>query len=163
VGKSVHDALMKNFRALRALPLKASSLTPQKGYASWVNLTLMLAQKAGAVPWRLEHLPGVDEQTAFVGVDLGHDHQADRSNLALTLVDHHGCPIRAKLLPLSRNNEHITAGILARELPRLLGSQHRDFTQVIIHRDGRYMEGEIKSSGSPASTKEALITPAGFQ
>jgi hypothetical protein len=50
-----------------------------------------------------------------------------------------GVLIGAKVLPLSRNDERIAAGIIARELPRLLYSQHRDFTQVIIHRDGRYM------------------------
>ncbi len=144
VDKNGHDELMKNFRGLRALPLKSSSLTPRKGYSSWINLTLMLAQKAGAVPWRLERLPGVDGQTVFVGVDLGHDHQADRSNLAMTLIDHHGRPIASKVLHLSRNDERIAVGIIARELPRLLYGQHRDFAQVIIHRDGRYMEGEIE-------------------
>jgi hypothetical protein len=42
-----------------------------------------------------------------------------------------------------RNDERIAVGTVARELPRLIyGQAGRDPTQVIIHRDGRYMKGE---------------------
>jgi hypothetical protein len=37
--------------------------------------------KARAVPWDLADLPGADEQTVFVGIDLGHDHARDRSQI----------------------------------------------------------------------------------
>ena len=42
---------------------------------------MSLAQKARAVPWDLADLPGADEQTVFVGIDLGHDHARDRSQI----------------------------------------------------------------------------------
>ncbi len=143
IDKNAHDALMRQFRGLKALPLKFSSLTLRTGYPSWINLALMLAQKAGAVPWCLESLPGVDEQTVFVGIDLGHDHRADRSHLAITLVDHRGCPLDARVSHCPRNDERIAVGAVARDLPPLIYRQAgRDPTQVIIHRDGRYMKGE---------------------
>jgi hypothetical protein len=143
IDKNGHDALMRQFRGLKALPLKSSSLTLRTGYPGWINLALMLAQKAGAVPWCLENLPGVDEQTVFVGIDLGHDHRADKSHLAITLVDHRGCPLEAKVSHCPRNDERIAVGTIARDLPRLIYRQAgRNPTQVIIHRDGRYMQGE---------------------
>jgi hypothetical protein len=143
IDKIRHDALMRQFRGLKALPLKSSSLTLRAGYPGWINLALTLSQKAGAIPWCLQMLPGVDDQTVFVGIDLGHDHRGDRSNLAITLVDHCGCPLDASVTRCPRNDERIAVDMVARELPRLI--YHRtglDPTQVIIHRDGRYLPGE---------------------
>ena len=72
MAKPEHDRVMRQFRRMKALPLRASNLPGGSGaFATWVNLTLNLAQKAGAVPWDLADLPGVDKQTVFVGIDLG--------------------------------------------------------------------------------------------
>lgn len=141
--KHLHDNLMKQFRGMRAVPLKPSSLTKQKGYPAWVNLTLRLAQKAGAIPWDLVDVPGVDASTVFVGVDLGHDHKRNVSHVAFTLIDYRGRPVDWSVCRCSRNNERIPTDLLAVELRRFL--YHQDGlapSQVIVHRDGRYLPGE---------------------
>src|SRR5262249_46712386 len=47
MAKPEHDRLMRQFRRMKALPLRASKLSGGSGaFATWVNLTLSLAQKA---------------------------------------------------------------------------------------------------------------------
>jgi hypothetical protein len=141
--KHLHDNLMKQFHSIRAVPLKPSSLTKQKGYPAWVNLTLKLAQKAGAIPWDLVDVPGVDESTVFVGVDLGHDHKNEVSHVAFTLIDCRGRPVDRFLRRCRRNNERIPTDLLTVELPQFLSRLDRPApSQVIVHRDGRYLLGE---------------------
>jgi hypothetical protein len=143
--KEIHDEVMQQFRGMRALPLKPSSLSAAKGLPSWLNLTLMLAQKAGAVPWLLHDLPGTDDKTVFVGVDLGHNHRVGRSRLALTLFTHEGRPLGFRTLDFRENNERIPDHVLAHDLPRFILDYGRIPTQVIVHRDGRYFEGEDRA------------------
>lgn len=144
MAKPEHDRLMRQFRRMKALPLRASTLTGGSGaFAAWVNLTLYLAQKAGAVPWDLADLPGVDEQTVFVGIDLGHDHARDRSRIAFTLFDHRGRPVDNHVVPRGRNDERIPSDVLHDDLPRFIFNRVGEApTQVIVHRDGRYLAGE---------------------
>lgn len=142
--KAQHDQLMCQFRRMKALPLQVSTLAGGSGaFPAWVNLTLSLAQKAGAVPWDLTDLPGVDHRTVFVGIDLGHDHARDRSQIAFTLLDHRGRPVDCHVVPSVRNNERIPLDVLHRDLPRFIFN--RDLAppeQVVVHRDGRYLAGE---------------------
>lgn len=142
--KPKHDRLMRQFRRMKALPVRASKLAGGSGaFATWVNLTLSLAQKAGAVPWDLADLPGVDEQTVFVGIDLGHNHARDRSQIAFTLFDHRGRPIDNHIVPCRQNDERIPSDVLHSDLPRFIFNRDREApTQVIVHRDGRYLAGE---------------------
>ncbi len=144
MAKPEHDRLMRQFRRMKAFPLRASSLTGGSGaFATWVNLTLSLAQKAGAVPWDLSDLPGVDEQTVFVGIDLGHDHARDRSQIAFTLFDHRGRPVDNHVVRCGRNDERISSDVLHRDLRRFIFDRGGETpTQVIVHRDGRYLAGE---------------------
>ena len=105
MAKPEHDQLMRQFRRMKALPIKFSSIANRSGSVEravdpkWLNLTLMLAQKAGAVPWDIANLPDVDEQTVFVGIDLGHDHARDRSQIAFTLFGHRGRPADNCVVP----------------------------------------------------------------
>jgi hypothetical protein len=69
-------------------PLDISTL--EDSFPSWLSITVRLAQRAGGIPWDLMNLPGVDENTVFLGIDLGHNHKEDKSNLAMTLFDHQG-------------------------------------------------------------------------
>lgn len=141
--KPVHDQLMSQFRRMRALPLLASNLRGgNNAFPTWVNLTLSIAQKAGAVPWDLIALPGVDEHTIFVGIDLGHNHERNRSQIAFTLFNYQGRPVNQWVVPCSRNDERIRRDVLF-ELTRFISEGNRPMpTQVIIHRDGRYLDGE---------------------
>jgi hypothetical protein len=144
MAKPEHDYLMRQFRRMRALPLRASKLSGRsESLATWVNITLILAQKAETVPWDLADLPGVDEQTVFVGIDLGRDHARDRSQIAFTLFDHRGRPANSCVVPCGRNDERISSDVFHRDLFRFIF--HRDGPaplQVIIHRDGRFLPGE---------------------
>ncbi len=144
IAKPEHDRLMRQFRRMKAFPLRASSLTGGRGaFATWVNLTLSLAQKAGAVPWDLADLPGVDEQTVFVGIDLGHDHARDRSQIAFTLFDYRGRPVDNHVVRCGRNDERIPSDVLHGDLRRFIFDRDGETpTQVIVHRDGRYLAGE---------------------
>jgi hypothetical protein len=142
VQKEIRDELLQQFRGRRALTLQPSALSAAKGYKCWVNLTLALAQKAGAVPWLLHELPGADEKTVFVGIDLGHNHRANRSRLALTLFSHEGRALDWRKMEFGQNNERIPASALTHDLPRFIFDRGRSPTQVIIHRDGRYVDGE---------------------
>ena len=144
MAKSEHDQLMYQFRGMKALPLKTSKLFGGSGsFSTWVNLTLSLAQKAGAVPWDLTNLAGVDEQTVFVGIDLGHDHERNRSRIAFTLFNYQGRPIDNSIIFCNQNDERIPAHVLQRELPAFIFERNCPVpTQVIIHRDGRFLDGE---------------------
>jgi hypothetical protein len=144
MAKPEHDRLMRQFRRMKALPFRASKLAGgAAAFATWVNLTLKLAQKAGAVPWDLADLPGVDEQTVFVGIDLGHDHAGGRSQIAFTLFDHRGRPANNCVVPCGRNDERIPSDVLHRDLCRFIfDGDYPAPTQVIIHRDGRFLAGE---------------------
>jgi hypothetical protein len=149
MAKPEHDRLMRQFRRMKALPIKCSSIAKRSGSAEravdpkWLNLTLMLAQKAGAVPWDLADLPGVDEQTVFVGIDLGHDHAHDRSQLAFTLFDHRGRPADNCVVPCGRNDERISSDVLHRDLYRFIFERDGPSpSQVIVHRDGCFPHGE---------------------
>jgi hypothetical protein len=142
--KPEHDRLMRQFRRMKALPLRASKLSGGSGsFATWVNLTLSLAQKAGAVPWDLADLPGEDKQTVFVGIDLGHDHARDRSQIGFTLFDHRGRPADNWVVPCGRNDERISSDVLHRDLCRFIFDRDGPApTQVIVHRDGLFSLGE---------------------
>jgi len=143
-AKSEHDRLMHQFRGMKALPLKISNLSGESGsFSTWVNLTLSLAQKAGAIPWDLTSIAGVDEQTVFVGIDLGHDHKRNRSRVAFTLFNYQGRPIDNSIIFCDQNNERIPAHVLLKKLPSFVFERNCPVpTQVIIHRDGRYLDGE---------------------
>jgi hypothetical protein len=146
MAKPEHDRLMRQFRRMKALPLRASKLSGGSGaFATWLNLTLSLSQKAGAVPWDVADLPGVDEQTVFVGIDLGHDHARDRSQIAFTLFDHRGRPAKNCIVPCGRNDERISSEVLHRELYRFIFDRDGPApAQVIVHRDGRFLGGEAE-------------------
>jgi hypothetical protein len=143
MSKPLHDILMRNFDRKRTIDLNPSSLSRKAGFPSWVNLALSLAQKARAVPWDLVDVPGVDDRTVFLGIDLGHNHRQGRSQVGLTVVDHRGRPINNAVIPCPRNNERIPTEVLTREVPRLLFAWGTESpTQVIVHRDGRFLPGE---------------------
>jgi hypothetical protein len=140
---------MREFGAMKACPITFSSLARRSASAErsvdpkWLNFAVMLSQKAGAVPWELTNLPGVDEKTVFVGIDLGHNHARNRSQLAFTLFDHRGRPLDHHIVSCARNDERIPSGILQHELPRFIFRRHHAApTAVIVHRDGRYLDGE---------------------
>jgi hypothetical protein len=149
LGRIEYDQLMQAFHRIKAVPIKFSSLAKRNSAIvsgvepKWLNLTVLLAHKAGAVPWDLADLPGVTEQTVFVGIDLGHDHSRNRSKIALTLFDHRGRPLGRRVIQLGRNDERIPSEVLRCDLPRLiLGRKGPPPTAVVVHRDGRYLEGE---------------------
>jgi len=147
--KEIYYTLASQFHGRRAVRFKQSRLIASstcRGGANptWVNLALRLAQAAGAVPWDLDGLRGVDEKTVVVGMDLGHDHKKGKSRVALTLIDHRGRPVDGLVVDCAANDERIPAEILTQNLPRFLFWQDRPSpTQVIVHRDGRYFDGEI--------------------
>jgi argonaute-like protein implicated in RNA metabolism and viral defense len=142
----VSRKLRKNhFRAnidRKALPIKKSTLL--KGFASWADLTLSLAEKAKAIPWELVDLPNVDENAVFLGIDLGHDHEKNKSNLGLVLVDHRGHVIRKREVCCPRNNERIEEEVVSEVLPGFVKIKNGYPTHVIVHRDGRYLAEEIE-------------------
>lgn len=102
--KPEHDRLMKEFVGMKALPFLASQLHKASGaLPTWINLTLALSMKAGAVPWDLFNLSGVDDHTVFVGIDLGHNHKNNTSTIAFTLFDNNGRPIDRSIVPREEN------------------------------------------------------------
>lgn len=144
IEKKEKDKLFKNlceYGIRRILPTSVDSL--RAGFFAWKTLAVRLAQRAGGVPWDLRDLPGVHEQTYFLGIDLGHNHQMNTSILALTLHDYRGRPIKCKLRKVERNSECIALNdfkpLLKKVLPHKLFSDIR----LIVHRDGRYLQGEV--------------------
>jgi hypothetical protein len=142
IGDRQFHVLLKEFRHLKALAVRESSLQDVSKYAAWVNLSLALSQKAGARPWLLHNLPGVDEGTVFVGIDLGHNHRTAATNLAVTLIDHQGRPVDAHVVRCPQMDEHLARDTVVAELRRLIQRRRPHPTQVILHRDGRYFERE---------------------
>ena len=145
LGQAEHGRLKDQLHGIKHILLKTSTLLGgSRTTPKWINLTLQLAQRAGAVPWDLTDLPGVDPGTCFVGVDLGHSHATDRSNIAFTVLDHRGRPAACHVERCDRNNERIPTDVLHRTFDRLL-QRRRGVppTQVIVHRDGRYLDGEV--------------------
>ncbi|WP_034385873.1 hypothetical protein [Deinococcus sp. YIM 77859] len=143
--RSVRDTLFQQLQQLGLRCLFSVSRTllhrPRTEYMAWVNMAVKLARTAGAVPWDLADLPGVTEQTFFVGVDLGHDHTHQQSLPAFTLHDHRGRPLQSWTPPRRTNNERLSLAELKKGLHRLLA--RRSVDQVIVHRDGRFLAGEV--------------------
>ena len=130
------------FRQLRCLiePLDISTLADS--FPSWLTITVRLAQRAGGIPWDLMNLPGADENTGFLGIDLGHNHQQNNSNLAVTLFDHRGRPINQDVFRLPRNDERIPKALLHGGIPRFIKNSNLSLSQVVVHRDGVFSEDE---------------------
>jgi len=108
------------------------------------SLALQLLHAAGGVPWALQSLPGVQTGTLFLGLDLSHDHQRSRSVLAAVLVRPSGEVLTSHTFEFDRNDERIPSIWWTCELPAWLeGTVGRSLPHVIVHRDGRFLEGEI--------------------
>jgi hypothetical protein len=170
LASSEHDQLMREFRQMKACPIKFSSLEKRSASVEisvdpkWLNLALILSQKAGAVPWDLTDLPGVDEKTVFVGIDLGHNHARNRSQLAFTLIDYRGRPLDRRIIPCPRNDERIPSEVLHRELPRLIFERDGARpTGVIVHRDGCYVHGESDDIIEAVQDEILLLTLVGIK
>lgn len=149
--KAAWNAIHRYFRAkLRVIPVMAHTLTDKGQTASgyfgiWAGMAAEIAVRAGGVPWDLYNLPGVTEQTVFLGLDLGHNHRERRSRLALTLFDHRGRSLvsEPRVLPLPVLNERLPdRSVLAPEISNLLSPIGWVPDQVIVHRDGRFLPGE---------------------
>lgn len=143
--KPEHDRLMREFVGMKAFPFLASQLHKAKGaLPTWINLTLALSMKAGAVPWDLFNLPGVNDHTVFVGIDLGHNHKNNTSTIAFTLFDNHGRPIGRSIVNREENNERIPFEVFRDDLTNLLFDRNAEPPrQIIVHRDGRFLDGEV--------------------
>lgn len=147
-SKPQHDRIMKQFRNLTVHPCKFSSIARRSSSKeavdpTWLDITFHIAQMAGAVPWDITNLPGVDEQTVFVGIDLGHDHASDKSKVAFTLLDNRGRQAGHCVKLCGRNNERISSEVLRHCLYELIYDRTGGHPkQVIVHRDGRFLDGE---------------------
>ncbi|SEJ79543.1 hypothetical protein SAMN04488058_11912 [Deinococcus reticulitermitis] len=145
IGRAERDALSDELGRLgvkKLLHIRRDMLNrPRAEYMAWVNVAVKLAQRAGAVPWDLEKLPGVCEQTFFVGVDLGHDHREKQSVPAFSLHEFRGRPVDGLTLPRRAGNERLSLAELKQGLSKLLNGKRA--AQVIVHRDGKYLEGEV--------------------
>lgn len=145
IGRAERDTLSDELAKLgvkKLLHIRRDMLNrPRPEYLAWVNVAVKLAQRAGAVPWDLEKLPGVCEQTFFVGVDLGHDHREKQSVPAFSLHEFRGRPVDCLTLPRRAGNERLSLAELNQGLRKLLKGKRP--AQVIVHRDGKYLEGEV--------------------
>ena len=121
-------------------PLDVSTLADS--FPSWLSITVRLAQRAGGIPWDLMNLPGTDENTGFLGMDLGHNHKQDKSNLAVTLFSHRGRPISQDVFRLEHNDERIPEILLYGGIPRFVKNSKLSLSKVIVHRDGVFSEDE---------------------
>lgn len=151
--KKHHNALHRCFRGkVRVVQFQEQTLTGKGGttsasglFAIWANITVDIAYRAGGVPWDLYDLPGVNDRTVFIGIDLGHDHHKRESQLAFTLVDHRGRKLlrRPRVIPSLDLNEALPdRDVLRRELRKVLKQTKTEPEQVIVHRDGRYFPGD---------------------
>lgn len=137
-------------------PLDISTL--QDNFPSWLSLTVRLAQRAGGVPWDLMNIPGVDESTVFLGIDLGHEHKQDYSNLAVTLFNHQGRPVNQDVFRLGHNDERIPELLLKGGIPRFIKNSKLSLSQVIIHRDGYFSEEEKEAISAGMLTIPGVST-----
>jgi argonaute-like protein implicated in RNA metabolism and viral defense len=91
----------------------------------------------------LQDIPGAIEGTVFLGIDLGRDHINDKSKLGLTIFDARGRLLNEKSFPCLRNTDTLDLALLERVLRKFINANNKRPAHVIVHRDGRYMEGEV--------------------
>lgn len=104
------------------------------------NLVLKLGLKNKAIPWKINCIDTQDKDHIFIGIDLGHNHQDDLSNLTLIAIDNQGCFINSYRKKGLENNEAIPYIELNKGLRSLL-SQSVNPMHITIHRDGKFQEG----------------------
>lgn len=143
--KEARDILFRQLKDLGIHKIQSVSRTmlnrTRPEYMAWVNMAVKLARTAGAVPWDVVDLPGVTENTVFIGVDLGHDHHRRESVPAFSLHDNLGRPVCGIVLPRQAGNERLNLKTLSQGFKKVLRKLRPD--QVIVHRDGRFLEGEV--------------------
>lgn len=117
---------------------------PTLASLSWavVNFVEKLVFLAGGLPYRITDLPGADGATVFIGVDLGHDHSRDRSNIGLALYSAGGESRESRVVRCPRNDERIPTPVIESDLRDLIVNRYPNPRRVIIHRDGRFLSGE---------------------
>jgi hypothetical protein len=135
-------------------PVQIVRLETLKNRWAMRNLAVALAARIGAVPFRLVDLPGADSRTVFVGVDLGHHHARDFSNVALTLFNRRGERKKSQVLRCGRNDERIPSRIIREVLPEFIRTAYPNPSRVVVHRDGRFLQGE-------AEDFDAALAPLG--
>lgn len=104
------------------------------------NSLLKLGLKNKAIPWKINSIDTQDKNHIFIGIDLGHNHQGDLSNLTLTAIDNQGCFIKSYRKKGLENNEAIPYIELNKGLRSLLSQSLNPNLHITIHRDGKFQE-----------------------
>jgi hypothetical protein len=118
--------------------------TLQGGIFKRQNVAAELIKAAGGTPFRLVDLPKSDRATVILGVDLGHDHRGNRSRVGLTLFSAHGDLRGSTVIDFSANDERLDAQLIRDHIPRFIYTYYPRPYRVIVHRDGRFLDGEVE-------------------
>ncbi|MDO8566119.1 MAG: hypothetical protein Q7S04_02980 [Candidatus Moranbacteria bacterium] len=103
------------------------------------NLAAGILYNSGSELWRVH---GLDQNNSiYVGIDLGHDPKLRKSKICMTFIDKNGRELSehryiAEDLPLNEKQQLI--GILTDKLEKI--QKENGFENVIIHKDGRILE-----------------------
>jgi hypothetical protein len=136
-----HNSLMGAFKGIgRVVPVQRDTLGQK--YAR-LNVAAEIARKAGAELWRLRDLPGASKGTVFLGLDSGSDHQRRNQQLVATAFADDGSELtQPKKFQIQGLSERIPSEVLVEGIPRWLARSNSGARHLIIHRDGRFLEGE---------------------
>jgi hypothetical protein len=104
------------------------------------NSILKLGLKNKAIPWKIDCIDPQDEAHIFIGIDLGHNHRDELSNLTLTAIDNHGCLIKTYTKKGLALNEVVSYPELVEAFKTILNRWKNQYQGITIHRDGKFQE-----------------------
>lgn len=146
-GQDIPEDVVRLRRSLRSLGIPHKQIQwsrdLSKGSHSCLNVALDVIYKAGGLPWRIHHMPGMTETDCFIGIDIGYGEDQDISTAVFILLDCYGRRMRSTRARWPRNERIDTEEFRKRisYLLRYFTSRVGQFPlRIVIHRDGRYFE-----------------------
>lgn len=133
----------------------------------FANLTAGILYNSGSELWRIHGLNQND--SIYVGIDLGHDHKLGKSKVCMTFIDKNGQELAEHRYisdNLSLNEKQQLTGILIGKLMEI--KEKNGFENVIIHKDGRILEdhrllySELKKQFKSVSLVEVIKSNSAF-
>jgi hypothetical protein len=139
----------------------------------FANLAAGLLYNSGSEMWRVSGL--AENNSIYVGIDLGHEHKPKRSKICMTFIDRNGREIADHRyiddnLPLNeRQFGQWEAQLIDTLTERLIKIKKEiEFENVIIHKDGRILEdynklySELKQKFNSISLVEVVKSNSAF-
>jgi hypothetical protein len=106
----------------------------------FANILFQLFHISGGILWRVNNLSTIQENTCFIGLDLGHKHAERKSNIAMVVFNKFGEELNRHIEEGVELNERIRLYLLTNKLFEIVEQTKKGFKTLTLHRDGIFLE-----------------------